>query len=63
VASLLKASGIPTKIRLVSQRLFDQSPNHIYVVAMINGEELVLDCVLKQIGNECNYYTNYDIKI
>jgi hypothetical protein len=63
VASLLRASGIPCKLRLVSQRMFDTTPNHIYCIAVINGEEIVLDCVLKQFDTECNYYTNYDIAI
>jgi len=63
VASLLKACGIPCKLRLVSQRMFDTTPNHIYVVAMINGKEIICDCVLKAFDTECNFYTNYDIKV
>jgi hypothetical protein len=65
VASLLKQAlpNTPIYLRLVSQRMFDTTPNHIYVVAIINGEEIILDCVLKQFNTECNYYTNYDIKI
>jgi len=62
-ASLLKACGIPCKLRLVSQRMFDSTPNHIYTIAMINGKEVVLDCVLKSFGTECNYNTAYDIKL
>ena len=63
IASLLKASEIPCKLRLVSQRMFSSSPNHIYVVALINGEEFVLDCCLKQFDTECSYYKKYDIKV
>ena len=62
-ASLCKAIGIPCKVRLISQDHFNTSPTHIYVVARINGKDIVIDGVLKNFNNEARYNYKYDIKI
>lgn len=62
-ASLCKALNIPVKLRLISQNFYDSTPTHIYAVATINGNEVIIDGVLKNFNNEARYTHKYDIKI
>lgn len=62
-ACLCKALNIPCKLRLISQRFNDTTPNHIYVVAMVNGKEIILDPVLSSFDTEARYNYKYDINI
>lgn len=61
-ASILKALGIPCRLRLISQNYYDKSPNHIYVVARIKGRDVIIDPVLKSFGTEARYNHKFDIK-
>jgi hypothetical protein len=63
IASLCKALNIPCKLRLISQKFDDKTPNHIYVIAKVNGNEYIVDPVLKNFDNEARYNYKYDIKI
>jgi len=62
-ASLCKALNIPCKLRLISQKFNDTTPNHIYTIAMVNGKEVVIDAVLNTFDNEARYNYKYDINI
>jgi transglutaminase-like putative cysteine protease len=60
--SLCKALGIDCKLRLISQNFYNTDPTHIYVIAKINGQTIVIDPVLKSFNDEARYYYKYDIK-
>jgi hypothetical protein len=62
-ASICKALHIPCKLRLISQRFNDTTPNHIYCVAVINGNEIIIDPVLNSFDDEARYNYKYDINI
>jgi hypothetical protein len=62
-ASICKALNIPCKLRLISQRFNDTTPNHIYCVAIINGKEIIIDPVLNTFDTEARYNYKYDINI
>lgn len=59
--ALCLALNIPCKLRLISQNYYSKDPNHIYCVALINGEEIILDSVLKNFNTEARYNHKYDI--
>lgn len=60
--SLLKALGINCKLRLISQNFYNPDPTHIYVIAKLKNDTIVIDPVLKNFNNEARYYYKYDIK-
>lgn len=60
--SLCKALGIDCKLRLISQNFYNTDPTHIYVIAKVNGQTIVIDPVLRSFNNEARYYYKYDIK-
>ena len=62
-ASLCKALNIPCYLRLIVQKQGTNQPNHIYTVAKINGDEVIIDAVLKKFDTEARYNKKYDIKI
>jgi hypothetical protein len=62
-ACICKALNIPCKLRLISQRFNDTTPNHIYTVAMVNGNEVIIDPVLNTFDTEARYNYKYDINI
>jgi hypothetical protein len=62
-ASICKALNIPCKLRLISQKFNDTTPNHIYTVAVINGNDIIIDPVLNTFDNEARYNYKYDINI
>lgn len=62
-AGLCKALNISCKLRLISQKFNDTTPNHIYTVAVINGKEVVIDPVLNTFDNEARYNYKYDINL
>jgi len=62
-ASLCKALNIPVKVRVISQNPFSGAFNHIYAVAMVNGEDFVIDPCMKAPGHEAKYFYKKDIFI
>ena len=62
-AALCKALNIPCKLRLIAQLPNSKVPNHIYTVAQINGNEFIIDPVLKNFNTEARYNYKYDILI
>ena len=62
-AALCKALGIPVKLRLISQTAGELQPNHIYAVANVNGQDVIIDAVLKNFDTEARYNYKYDVKI
>jgi len=62
-AALCKSLGIKCKLRLISQRANDPTPNHIYCVAEIKGKDFIIDPVLKSFDTEARYNSKFDIKI
>ena len=62
-AALCKALNIPVKLRLISQNFYDTTPTHIYCVAKINGENIIIDGVLKNFNSEARYTHKFDINI
>lgn len=60
--SIAKALNIPVKLRLIAQGSTPQ-PNHIYVVANVNGKSYIIDPVLSDFNTEARYNYKYDVKI
>ena len=64
IASYLLAAGIPVKLRLVSFKIFDKTPSHIYPVAIIGGKDVPVDAVINTFNKNPNGITFYkDIKL
>lgn len=61
--SVLKSLGITTYMRLISQNFYNSEPNHVYCVAVINGEEIIVDPCMKLFNNEANYKYKYNLKL
>lgn len=62
ICSSLLACGIPAKLRLAGYNKYDTTPTHVYVVATINGKEVIIDGTLKRFNEEAPYETAYDVK-
>lgn len=60
--AICKALNIPCKLRLISQSLFNADPTHIYCIAYVNGNLVVIDPVLDSFNKEAKYFYKYDIK-
>mgnify|MGYP003335677859 CR=1 FL=1 len=60
--SILNALGIKCFMRMVSQNYYDPNPTHIYCVAIVNGEEVIVDPCMKTFNNECQYKYKYNLK-
>lgn len=60
--SILSALGIPCFVRLVSQKKGDKEPTHIYTVALLNGQEYVIDPCMSRFDKECYHYYKADLK-
>lgn len=61
--SVLRALGITTQMRLISQNFYDSDPNHIYCVAIINGKEVIVDPCIKIFNSEAAYKYKYNLKL
>lgn len=59
--SILSALGVPVKLRLVSQKIANKEPTHIYTIAVINGKEIIIDPVMNEFNQECNYKYKCDL--
>jgi len=59
--SILSALNIPVKLRLVSQKIANKEPTHIYTIAVINGKEIIIDPVMNEFNQECNYKYKCDL--
>jgi hypothetical protein len=60
-ASILRALGIKTQLRLISQNFYNAEPTHIYAVAKINGKEIIVDACMKNFNNEAQYKYKYNL--
>lgn len=58
IGSVLKNMGIPYKYRFVSYKKGDVT--HVYVVAMLQGQEIILDAVHHTYNEEVPYYHAMD---
>jgi hypothetical protein len=63
IGALCKSLNIPVKLRLISQKFDDKTPNHIYCIAKANGKNFIIDPVLKKFDDEARYNYKYDISI
>ena len=61
--SVLRALGIRTQMRLISQNFYDSDPNHIYCVALINGNEIIVDPCIKVFNSEAPYKYKYNLNL
>ena len=61
--SILRALGIKTQMRLISQNFYDSDPNHIYCIAIINGEEIIVDPCIKVFNSEAAYKYKYNLNL
>jgi hypothetical protein len=61
--SVLRALGITTQMRLISQNFYDSDPNHIYCVAIINHKEVIVDPCIKIFNSEAAYKYKYNLKL
>jgi hypothetical protein len=62
-SSILRALGIKTHLRLISQNFYDAEPTHIYTVAVVRGKEVIIDACMKNFDNEAQYKYKYNLKI
>jgi len=62
-SSILRALGIKTYLRLISQNFYNAEPTHIYCVAVINNKEVIVDGCMKTFDNEAQYKYKYNLKI
>lgn len=62
-SSILRALGIKTHLRLISQNFYNAEPTHIYCVAIINGKEVIVDGCMKSFDNEAQYKYKYNLNI
>lgn len=60
--SLCKSLNIPCRLRLISQNFYNADPTHIYCIAIVNGQTVIIDPVLNSFDSEARYYYKYDIK-
>ncbi len=63
IGAICKSLKIPVKLRLISQKFDDKTPNHIYCIAKANGKNFIIDPVLKKFDEEARYNYKYDITI
>ena len=49
-------------MRLISQNFYSVEPTHIYCVANVNGNDVILDACINEFDKEANYKYKYDIK-
>ena len=61
--AILKSLGIKTKMRLISQNFYNTEPTHIYCVAYINGEEVIVDPCLRNFNSEAQYKYKYNLSL
>lgn len=59
--SILKALGIKTQLRLISQNFYNAEPTHIYCVAKVNGKEIIVDPCMKNFDHEAQYKYKYNL--
>lgn len=60
VACTLYALGIAGKFRFVSFGNNKTAPTHVYVVAMNQGKEIIIDCVWKGFNSQKSYAKKWD---
>lgn len=61
--AILDKLGIPVAMRLVSQKILNKEPTHIYTYALINGKEYIVDPVMNDFNQECNYNYKCDLTL
>ena len=61
--AILRSLGIPCEMRLISQNFYSTEPTHIYCVAYIQGQEIIVDSCMKSFNNEAQYKYKYNLKI
>lgn len=61
--AVLRSLGIKTQMRLISQNFYDSDPTHIYCVAIINGEEIIVDPCIKVFNSEATYKYKYNLNL
>jgi len=62
VISILNALNIPCFFRLISQNYYSKLPKHIYAVALINGNEIIIDAVTDNFNCEPAYKYKFDVE-
>lgn len=60
VACSLYALGIDGKFRFASYGLNTTTPTHVYVVAMYQDKEIIIDCVWTEFGTQKPFAKNWD---
>lgn len=60
VASTLHCLGIDGKFRFTSYGNNDEIPTHVYVVAVVAGKEIIIDCVWTGFNSEKPYTKKWD---
>jgi len=59
----LLACDIPARFRFASYNYFDKTPKHVYVVAQIDGKDVILDGTIRRFGSEAAYKHIQDLPI
>jgi len=61
--AILDALKIPVFMRLVSQKILNKEPTHIYTYALINGKEYIIDPVMNDFNQECKHNYKCDLTL
>jgi hypothetical protein len=61
--AILDALKIPVFMRLVSQKILNKEPTHIYTYALINGKEYIIDPVMQKFNEECKHNYKCDLTL
>lgn len=60
IAASLYALGIDGKFRFTSYGSNTTAPTHVYVVAMVDGKEIIIDCVWTAFNSQKAFKKNWD---
>lgn len=58
IASILKCLQITYKYRFASYK--DDDPTHVYIIATLNGREVILDATIDRFDSEVSYHKKWD---
>lgn len=59
--SILRSLNISCKMRMISQNFYNVEPTHIYCVAKIKGQEVIIDACMSSFDSEAAYKYKYDL--
>jgi len=61
--SILKALGIKTEMYLISQDFYNRDPTHIYCVAFVDGQKIIIDPCVNRFNSEARFRYRYKMDV